>query len=494
MIIGNKHPQNFFDWPDEKLGLYDAMLLIETEAAFPFSFSWIVNEIKQHCYLRNPQPEDHIQRILNESFNLGVVHSPNPTYYPARYLFENRSFRVYPTEEEIENGILIPGHRFYPWVSFFVPPSEVNLHWKGKEQELILYESSIEHLNPYYNLLSSSEIFSVLEAVDPYHFDVDAIEEFLTPAFDVQSFYDEHNIQEGDQFEIRVKDYLKGTIEILPISREVFFSEKKDSLTADHLILDDIHDYIMETGEQSFPVKGILDCYARLENQGKYPEVAPTGWPKLISNNNSLHICSFQESAFLSAKNQDDEEVVFNILNEHLISDGRCETIDDLLSTGHCDLDSTTLRAYIINEMLKGRDTSLEKLLDHIFHYFPIRDLSEAQNRIFEELYEALCAELITEQEQFHKDEVGTKLRSKGLELMEDSREILLNLLKNDPDIDVNIITQLRTVQENLCDTLDLLENASLEVDHALVAQQLELLKEFLREIRRDQFRGLNHH
>ena len=103
-------------WPDAPCDLETAIELVEQHAAQPFGLAEIVAQTQQHVRLRNPDPRDHIRSLLGERPGLARV-PDQETYVPARLLFRDAAFLIAPTEQEIEAGVLVPGHRFYPFLS-----------------------------------------------------------------------------------------------------------------------------------------------------------------------------------------------------------------------------------------------------------------------------------------------------------------------------------------------------------------------------------------
>ncbi len=140
--------------------------------------------------------------------------------------FSGAEFLITPDELEIEAGILIPGHRFAPFVSAEVFPSEVVLTDEEKAGELPRrhYRGELETLFPYHMLLGSEQVFDFFIAEDA------ANQEAVSRAgsgkaltlhvFDMRNWYDEHAFSTGDALLCTVRDWSRGAVSCRFLSGE----------------------------------------------------------------------------------------------------------------------------------------------------------------------------------------------------------------------------------------------------------------------------------
>ncbi len=140
--------------------------------------------------------------------------------------FSGAEFLITPDELEIEAGILIPGHRFAPFVSAEVFPSEVVLKDAADGQELPRrkYEGELTTLFPYHMLLGSEQVFDFFIAEDPVNQEVvsrsGSGKELTLHVFDMRAFYDKHSFSSGDALWCTVQDWSKGKIRCRFLSGE----------------------------------------------------------------------------------------------------------------------------------------------------------------------------------------------------------------------------------------------------------------------------------
>ena len=414
-------PKIPFNWPNKKLSLYDALSLIEVSAHEPFSFSWIKEEIKQHCFCYNHDPEEHLKSILNQSTTLGVIHGPDPLYVPGKLLFEKKKFRILPTQKEIELGILIPGHRFYPWLSVFVSPDEINLFWRNIKFTETKYKNTMEELQYYYHLLPDEDTFCVIHPVINREDKPQYI--YTTPALNLSEFYDFYNFKHGDELLIEVDDFYEGNTKIRFYPREAVLRKFLKTIDRDRAIVHEISQYIEDTGEQPQPIKALLDAYTRLQSKGSLPHGIQSSWPIVLYESKRIFIYRSQSCPYLVLKKQSRQEIAFNINHQMLFHDGRCETLDDLFVTGNCELDEVILKAYILDNLTK-KSHPKEKLFEKVFHLFPIQFSNEKYKNLLSRFYYDLFSLISEDACAILRNRKQNQIRKKTLNVMESLQEI----------------------------------------------------------------------
>ncbi|MFZ2657460.1 MAG: hypothetical protein WAX69_21170, partial [Victivallales bacterium] len=78
------------------------------------------------------------------------------SYIPRRKFFDKAEFCISPTQDEIDKGILFPGHRFVPFLNPDIPPFDAVLKSveSGAEFKLKTFKDySKDALEPYHSLL-----------------------------------------------------------------------------------------------------------------------------------------------------------------------------------------------------------------------------------------------------------------------------------------------------------------------------------------------------
>lgn len=166
--------------------------------------------------LKNQQTE-RIVRELGFHDEL-IPWVPGEKYRVGAALFNNSEFLIVPDGFEIENNILIPGHRFMPFMDQELFPSEITFKEVGarKRQSFKAFSGQAENIIKYHLLMGAETLFDFFAAED---------EENMTNArnsanpmlkltvLDMQKFYAETNFTEGDALRVKVLDYHKGEFE-----------------------------------------------------------------------------------------------------------------------------------------------------------------------------------------------------------------------------------------------------------------------------------------
>jgi hypothetical protein len=138
--------------------------------------------------------------------------------------FHNAQFLVVPRNEEVIQGILIPGHRFVP---FFGPEQYPwYCHLINEDQEeltCISIERTVESLTIYYNLLGAENIPKYLITDQQSNRDIfTAAEEgkelpHRLSVFDFSAQYRKWNFKAGEALLFTVRDWWTGTFSVAPM-------------------------------------------------------------------------------------------------------------------------------------------------------------------------------------------------------------------------------------------------------------------------------------
>ncbi|MBE6369520.1 MAG: hypothetical protein E7056_05080 [Lentisphaerae bacterium] len=143
---------------------------------------------------------------------------PGEKYLAAETLFNGREFLIVPDGFEIENNILIPGHRFVPFMSQELFPSEITLKEAGarKRQSSVSFSGQAENIIKYHLLMGAETLFDFFAAEAEENMEKarnSANPELKLAVLDMQKFYAETDFSEGDALLVKVVDYRKGEFE-----------------------------------------------------------------------------------------------------------------------------------------------------------------------------------------------------------------------------------------------------------------------------------------
>ncbi|MCQ2378669.1 MAG: hypothetical protein MJ016_05600 [Victivallaceae bacterium] len=164
---------------------------------------------------------DRIYRILDGD---GRCFSETDAFVRREAFFDGRSFLVTPDEWEIGEGILMPGHRFAPFVSGEVFPSEVDLRIGGKPVAKKTITLPLGKLFHSHLLLGSEQLFDFLVAENPANAHLrrsrSGGEAVTLDVFDLADFYRGHKFAAGDALSCRIADFGRGALDATFASAE----------------------------------------------------------------------------------------------------------------------------------------------------------------------------------------------------------------------------------------------------------------------------------
>ena len=147
-----------------------------------------------------------------------IPETPGESYVNAEKLFNGAEFLSVPDALEIDNNILIPGHRFVPFMDQELFPSEITLKEAGarKAQSYRQFSAAAEEIIRYHLLLGAETLFDFFAAEDEEN--IANAQNSNNPqlklaVLDMKKFYAETQFSEGDAIMVKVVDYSEGVFE-----------------------------------------------------------------------------------------------------------------------------------------------------------------------------------------------------------------------------------------------------------------------------------------
>ncbi len=191
---------------------------------------------------------DFIEWALAEDDNyIAVIDNDgkDDLFFSRRGLFDKAQFCIRLTAMEIEQGILIPGHRFVP---FFDRGGEIRLETGSSSGKIKKIKSrfNLSRLGIYYSLFgpkgtmeliadeTEDNLFSFIEGVKHGEESMDAC--VTVSVYDFKDFYAAHKLVEGDLLLLSITDYKKQHCSVEPLPEDrLWQSAKWDSAFAEGL-------------------------------------------------------------------------------------------------------------------------------------------------------------------------------------------------------------------------------------------------------------------
>ena len=133
--------------------------------------------------------------------------------------FKDGIFRINPSYYEIENQILIPGHRFLPFLNPEINPNKITIYdRKGEKLPPKVFSVNPERIKQYYSLFGLDNFLFILIADIKENSDIimkeeDSRKRFLITAYSLESLF-QYKKDNTENFkpvlELKIKDWEKG--------------------------------------------------------------------------------------------------------------------------------------------------------------------------------------------------------------------------------------------------------------------------------------------
>ncbi|MDR2048631.1 MAG: plasmid pRiA4b ORF-3 family protein [Treponema sp.] len=152
-----------------------------------------------------------------------------------RGCFESLRFVISPTNLELLNGILIPGHRCIPFANPALLPQEYSFRWRGKTIPVTTTEGPPEDFYPYYYLFGEEYAPQYVARDNPENesaFNSDLYEdppEVSIHTLDMRNIYREASFVPGDLFAVSTSDWKKGVFDLEKADKSAFTQADLDA-------------------------------------------------------------------------------------------------------------------------------------------------------------------------------------------------------------------------------------------------------------------------
>ena len=244
--------------------------------------------------------------VCGSNYVFEVLENPSLTLFlPRRMFFQGAEFRIVPSREEVEGGVLFPGHHFAPFVSREVFPGDL---W------LVLPDGAAPHVRrisiPQQSAMESLSLFGEVQSLEYLISDEigaeDLAGEVSVSAYDLRDFYTENSFKPGDSLMVRVLDWLQGVFAVscVPANQPADAGDLDDWTLAMRAAYDRMQ---VELGTEG-------DCYEQLavmmllaQETDRFPVMKspPQSIPGFIREQDDIIISSLADRAMLCTLNED---------------------------------------------------------------------------------------------------------------------------------------------------------------------------------------------
>ncbi|HBC86131.1 MAG TPA: hypothetical protein DCZ94_04165 [Lentisphaeria bacterium] len=411
------------------------------------------------------------------------------TYVTRTNFFDKAEFCISPAQDEIDNGILFPGHRFMPFLNPEIPPFEAILKPDELDMEFELKtvkDFTSEDLELYHSLMGIEMILQYYALNDKANAEVlkekhSQKTKLNMKVFDMKEFYRKHSFKMGDSLILSVDSSDKGIF---------CFSFLPGSEKQEHLA--DIQSWVLCMEEALLGVFEVfgpdIDIQLQLEqaliadpslmenvyiSYGEFLKVSQKIWIKPVGTGKSV----------LWRKDENPiDSLPFK--PEFSVSTGSVDSLDKILQDLGIGFQSYEIEAFMRDELYNGR-----KFVDGARkRCFAGRELAfrdEAQRVAFENFIDELWEEVIVDYNR-SADEGNGKLRSRSLAILEDQIVFMrrLDSLKVNPDqLPKEEILSFSDISIVLGQLLNVLNNSGNQFEKEEIDRMLEMLDQTVETI-----------
>ena len=455
----------------------DAVVILLKKNAGKFSVADVIELLSVN------DPEGKIADRIQASLELDerFYYDEDNNFICKNKFFNGKSFVVTPSEREIDANILIPGHRFLPFVDGEIFPSEIELIDKsnGAKIETVILRDSVQELIPFHILMGAEQISDFFVAESDENKNLQSMkvgkDKIVLNVFDMKQFYKSVNFKSGDALLCKIKNYDKGIIEFQYLAGkdrqdkniEKFVDNYSNAILR---VIDRFSNYLelheqlgwgfYEGREDSlFGVKGAsLDEFLSMTDD---IEIAFDDGYAVFVRKMSGHI--HDENCGCSGEHHHDSDDDDNgdFLPDGIgISKGAVNSIEDILIEIGSTLSLAEIDAYML-DCCSVNNREFHEVFARMFNKESLNYADEAQEMIFlnylEDRFENLSS---TYDPVADKDKMS--LRSLILEITDSRNEFFEYLKSSDVDENQTIEAELRKIAEaslHLSNILQLLNN-----------------------------------
>jgi len=314
-------------------------------------------------------------------------------YHPKKSFLKGLPIRINPTDFEINNGILVPGHRVIPFQPFGELMDEVSFRYKSNILETKVMSFKMHEIEIYFSLMDFDDIpilnvEDILE--DGADLDIDV--------HDFRKFYDDHDFKQGDSVIFRLSQDLEGVFDIEYDSKEDFTQDAFLVKQSDKAFIEAFTRVL--DGFIGFPSaeKQLLCTYFYLDKD-KWT-VPGTGLEDLLNDNHQVTSSALHDGTkVLHYADQDLNDLGLEpdfsrILEEGMDVEPDLDTLNGILQLLGNSNDETLVRAFLLDQIAEGKSYDYQTIAGYLFKgleaYRMPAEIQDKFNELLEKEFDSL--------------------------------------------------------------------------------------------------------
>ncbi len=339
-------------------------------------------------------------------------------YIPRNRFFDKAEFCISPTQDEIDKGILIPGHRFMPFLNPDRAPSDSLLRPEDSEAVVGKREFkdfSDRKLEAYHSLIAGGKTKrSSAKKGNPE-----------ITVFDLKEIYRKHSFKLGDALLVSAEDSDKGVFRfsILPGSEK---HQQLGDIQGWVLRMEEVLVHVLETFGQDIDVQSQLE-QAYMADPSMMENVL-TSFEEFLKISGRICLKPLENGTAVLWLKENKPSSGTKVKPEFSISTGSVESLDRILEELKAGLQSFEIEAFMRDELYNDR-RSIDGVKKRCFAGFELAFTDEAQQIAFDNFLEELWEEVVVDYDR-SSDEANGRLRGRALQLMEENIAFMRRLGK----------------------------------------------------------------
>lgn len=388
---------------------------------------------------------------------------------PRSCYFNNVQFRMLPRLEEIDKGVLIPGHRFFAFCSKLILPFDCKLFWQNKNIDIKNMEWIYTKSIVYHTLMGISGVISYLseqnqqsgkknkkekekdifETMDIW----DRNGKINLKVYNLHDFYKKNNFKEGDSILLTVIDWKKGIYKIEYSPQSVLENNQKLCMTWVKKLETALEKVIKEKKD----IKEINEqlAYAFFMAGKEIFDLPGYHIGGFLAKSSKIEISNYDLSVSLAIKSKKNKDTFSNTdLVKIMTMDGNkeSESLEEFLQSIQYPITASIIRMIMMDELYRKSDDWARILLRCHQCSFSWHFEEEEQEKKFYALIKELWDE-IKKKYDYNEDKEISEGRSHCLSLFEKANQFLEQI----PIDDKSFIHKLKSIDSILWDLQSIL-------------------------------------
>lgn len=405
----------------EQLSIEEALEAVVKSTHKSFALEEILARIRPLFSHKSRNLKGRVRSLLAE--NALLFHDEQESVYvPRPVFFKDARFRVNPTAQEIEDGLLFPGHRFMPYCSKRVFPADCIVCLEdGQALERVRVERPLQEVESCFAFMGWQRMVEYFVKDDRANANAVLNEQvsdvpISLSAFDMAATYKKCGFRAGDSFVFAVEDWGAGRLRLA--------HSPASDIDSNFPAFRKWSDLLEESLAVVFERLGVLtDCYEQIAHALFFGDKFLKKFPGLdlalfVGQSSEVALYPVGINTILwRATERPEDDISLQRLNQDGLMTGEMDSLDSIMRDVGVGLTEREIRSYIMDELRRGGG-SVDSLLKRCLAGREIVFYDPKQKHEFYRMLDELWSEVETNYRRF-ADKPRDECRSRLLEILD---------------------------------------------------------------------------